>query len=162
MNRPTLSGESPQKGKFHITISQTAAARKHFRILAALKKDMMAAARTVAESEMTTLAEFRLSIVTMSDAELLAMNRAALGHDWFTDIITFEIERSKTALEAEIYLSVDRALANAKRYRQSPELELLHLVIHGILHLGGYEDKSSKGKKQMRARERLHLVRFRP
>ncbi|MFI5202445.1 MAG: rRNA maturation RNase YbeY, partial [Candidatus Kapaibacterium sp.] len=76
--------------------------------------------------------------------------------------ITFEIERSKVALEAEIYLSVDRARANARRYRQPPELEILHLVIHGVLHLAGYDDKSTKGKKQMRERERWYLVRFRP
>lgn len=147
--------------KFQFILFQTSEARKRFRIMAVLKNEIAAAARKVAEAEMPKLTEFTLSLVTMSDAELLAMNRSALGHDWFTDIITFEIERTGTALEAEIYLSVDRALANARRFRQPLEVEILHLVIHGILHLAGYDDKSTNGKKQMRARERWYLVRFR-
>lgn len=147
--------------KFQFTLSQTSEARKRYRIAASLKNEIAAAARNVAETEMPKLTEFTLSLVTMSDTELLAMNRSALGHDWFTDIITFEIERRGTALEAEIYLSVDRALANARRYRQPLEVEIFHLVIHGVLHLAEYEDKSPTGKKQMRARERWYLVRFR-
>ncbi len=122
---------------------------------------MIAIAKNVTETEMPELAEFSLALVTMSDAELLALNRSALAHDWFTDIITFEIERSDALLEAEIYLSVDRAMASARRFRQTVELEMLHLVIHGVLHLAGYDDKSREGKKQMRARERWYLVRFR-
>ncbi|HET6400599.1 MAG TPA: rRNA maturation RNase YbeY [Candidatus Kapabacteria bacterium] len=148
--------------KFQFTLSQTSAARKRYRIVAGREKEMSDVARCVVETEMPKLTEFTLSLVTMSDAELLAMNQSALGHDWFTDIITFEIERTETALEAEIYLSVDRALANARRYRQAKDVEMLHLVIHGLLHLAGYDDKSTKGKKQMRARERWYLVRIRP
>jgi probable rRNA maturation factor len=147
--------------KFHCIFSQTAAARKRFRIAADLKNEIKVVARNVVEVEMPKLTEFTLSVITMSDVELLTMNQEALGHDWFTDIITFEIERTGTALEAEIYLSVDRAFANARRFRQPLEVEILHLVIHGILHLAGYDDKSIKGKKQMRARERWYLVRFR-
>jgi probable rRNA maturation factor len=148
--------------KFQFTFSQTSEARKRFRIVASLKKEIAEAARTVAEAEMPRLTEFTLSLVAMSDEELLAMNRSALGHDWYTDILTFEIDRTGTALEVEIYLSVDRALANAQRYRQTLELEILHLAIHGMLHLAGYDDKSIKDKKQMRVRERLYLVRLHP
>ncbi len=123
---------------------------------------MLRAARQIAEAEMSDLSEFRLSIISMSDAELLEINRASLGHDWLTDVITFEIERAPGALEAELYLSAERAIENAERYEEPADLELLHLVIHGVLHLAGYEDKSRNGLKRMRQRERSYLVQFRP
>ena len=147
--------------KFRFSLSQTAAARRIFRISAPLKKEMQLAAKTVIQAEIKDIRDVQLSIIAMSDEELLELNKSALGHDWYTDIITFEIERTKTALEGEIYLSVERALANAKRFRQAGDLELLHLVIHGVLHIAGYSDKSPKAKKQMRKIERLYLVRYR-
>ena len=98
----------------------------------------------------------------MSDAELLELNRSALGHDWLTDVITFELERTEKNLEAEIYVSVERAKENAKKYSESLELEFIHLIIHGVLHLTGYDDKSKLGKKRMRTREGYYLARFRP
>ena len=121
---------------------------------------MERAADLVAEKEMPEIEYFELSIVAMSDVELLELNRISLDHDYLTDIITFEIERTKTSIEAEIYLSVERANENAKAYRQSIEKELLHLVIHGVLHLAGYTDKRAGKRKQMRKIERLYLVQF--
>ncbi len=94
----------------------------------------------------------------MSDEELLEINRASLKHDYLTDVITFEIERNDESLESEIYISVERALENAKRFKRTADLEIIHLVIHGVLHLAGYTDKTPAGRKQMRTRERWYLA----
>jgi rRNA maturation RNase YbeY len=118
------------------------------------------AARFVSETELPALSHVSISVVLLSDEELLEMNRSSLGHDWYTDIITFEIERSTDALEAELYLSVDRARENAGRAGVSLERELIHLVIHGVLHLAGYEDKAASAKNQMRACERFYLAKL--
>jgi probable rRNA maturation factor len=116
--------------------------------------------------EIPTLKEFNLGIVMMSDEELLALNQSALGHDYYTDILTFEIERTKEKsgnpekLEAELYFSVDRARENAKKARVSLEMELVHLAIHGVLHLAGYDDHEELSKKRMVNRERFFLGQY--
>jgi probable rRNA maturation factor len=119
---------------------------------------MKRVAQLVADTEMPDVQSFDLSLVAMADDELLEINRASLGHDWLTDVITFELERTPDAIEAEVYISVERALENARRYRTTLEPELLRLVIHAVLHLAGYGDKSVKDRKQMRNRERWYLV----
>jgi probable rRNA maturation factor len=101
-----------------------------------------------------------LHVILLTDSELLAINRASLGHDWLTDIITFEIECTVQTIEAEIYISVDRARENARRFRVPLMQELEHLIIHGMLHLAGMTDKTALEKKQMRARERLFLAKL--
>ncbi len=121
---------------------------------------MRRAAGLVAQTELPDVSELLLSVILMSDDELLEINQSSLGHDFYTDIITFEIERSADALEAELYISVDRARENAKRASVSMEHEMAHLVIHGVLHLTGYDDKAPKAKNQMRARERFYLAQF--
>ena len=127
-----------------------------------MKSSLKRAAKLVLETDLSYLDELQLSIVVMSDDELLSINRTSLGHDFYTDIITFEIDRSETALEAELYISIDRATENAKKLRIPIEKELVHLVIHGVLHLAGYEDKPQTKKKQMQTRERWYLAKFRP
>ncbi len=123
---------------------------------------MREAAARVASTELPELKEFTLLVVAMSDDELLELNQTSLGHNWLTDVITFEIERSNESLEAEIYISVDRAKENAQRFKQDFELELVHLVVHGVLHLAGYDDKNEAKKKRMRIRERWYLAELRP
>jgi probable rRNA maturation factor len=148
--------------KISVIQVQTAAAKKSLRFSAGLKLQLKAAAKLVFETDLSYLEEFHLSIVVLSDDELLAINRTSLNHDYYTDIITFEIERSETALEAELYISVDRAKENAKKYRANIEEELIRLVVHGVLHLAGYSDKTSSSKNQMRRRERWYLTQIRP
>jgi probable rRNA maturation factor len=99
----------------------------------------------------------KLGIVLMSDEELLEMNLKVMKHDFYTDILTFEIERKKAVLEAELYFSLDRASENALRYKVTLRNELARLAIHGMLHLAGYDDKKSAGKKRMREKERFFL-----
>jgi probable rRNA maturation factor len=146
--------------KLAFRLTQTARARKTTKISAPLRSLMKEAARLVAMTEIPELSAYDLSVVTMSDDELLDINRSALGHDYYTDILTFEIERTATRLEAELYFSVERAKENAKRYKASIEEELIHLVIHGTLHLAGYDDGNKLDKKRMKIRERFFLAQF--
>ena len=120
---------------------------------------MKQAAKHVSNTELPET-RLDLSVIAMSDEELLEINRASLGHDYLTDVITFEIDRTEGLLESEIYISVERALENAGRFKRTPEMEIVHLVIHGVLHLAGYTDKTPSGRKQMRARERWYLAAF--
>jgi rRNA maturation RNase YbeY len=120
---------------------------------------MKRAARSVLDHE-SLAQQLDLSVVLMSDEELLELNNSSLGHDWYTDIITFEIERTVDALEAELYLSVDRAAENARKAKVTTEHELVHLVIHGLLHLAGYGDHEASAKKLMKRRERFYLAQL--
>ncbi len=142
------------------TLSQSKAANRTYRTDKTYKTQLKNAARLVAVTELPQLQELELSVVFLSDSELLAINRTSLGHDWLTDIITFELERTPTTLEAEIYISIDRARENAKQFRATLKEELKHLVIHGLLHLAGMKDKTAAQKKQMRARERWYLAKL--
>lgn len=121
---------------------------------------MKLAAKAVAESDLADIQSFDLSVVLMSDEELLQLNISSLGHDWYTDIITFEIDRTVDSLEAELYLSVDRAKENARKAKVTMDRELVHLVIHGALHLAGYDDHNAQAKKLMKQRERFYLARL--
>jgi probable rRNA maturation factor len=102
----------------------------------------------------------KFSIVFQTDKELLELNKKSLGHNFYTDIITFEIERDSKSLEAEIYISLDRAKENALRYKTTLRNELARLVIHGMLHLAGYDDKTSAGKREMRKKEKEFLEKI--
>ena len=142
-------------------ITQTSSARKVFAVSSELRAKLKQAAKLVANTELPDIQTFNLSVIAMSDDELLEINRNSLKHDYLTDVITFEIERTEASLESEIYISVERATANAKRFKRTVELEIIHLIIHGTLHLAGYTDKTPSGRKQMRNRERWYLATFR-
>jgi probable rRNA maturation factor len=144
--------------KFSLT--QTASARKIFSISSELRAKLKQTAALVAETELPGI-RLDLSVIAMSDEELLEINRASLKHDYLTDVITFEIERTERSLESEIYISVERALENAERFKRAADLEIIHLIIHAVLHLAGYTDKTASGRKQMRTRERYYLATFR-
>jgi len=148
--------------RLQFSVTSTSAAKKSQKISSALKSQFKRAAKLVFQTDIPDLHKFYLSVIALSDDELLAINRTSLDHDYYTDIITFEIERDDISLEAEIYISIDRARENAKKYRVSTEEELIRLVVHGALHLAGYSDKTSSSKNQMRRRERWYLTRIRP
>ena len=115
------------------------------------------AAHAVLKKELPTVKFLKLTIVFQTDEELLDLNKQALGHDFYTDILTFEIERDANSLEVEIYISLDRAQENALRYKTTLRNELARLAIHGMLHLARYEDKTPAGKKEMRKKEKEFL-----
>lgn len=92
-----------------------------------------------------------ISIIFCDDLYLLDMNKRYLGHDYYTDIITFPLAEDK--MEGELYISIDRIMDNAKRFQQDIEQEKLRVMIHGILHLIGFKDKTKAEQKQMRKLE---------
>ncbi|MCL5268355.1 MAG: rRNA maturation RNase YbeY [Bacteroidetes bacterium] len=100
-----------------------------------------------------------ISLVLVDDDYLLNLNVKFLNHQYRTDVISFDLSGSDT-IEGEVYVSVDRAAVQAKRYKVPLEREVLRLLIHGVLHLTGWEDKTRSEKLRMRKRENELIERF--
>jgi rRNA maturation RNase YbeY len=87
------------------------------------------------------------------------MNRTYLRHDYATDVISFPLGEGD-AVEGELYVNLDRARVQARRYGVSPTRELMRLVIHGTLHLVGFDDGREEERERMRMREDQYLARL--
>ena len=85
--------------------------------------------------------------------EIVLINRKYLKHDYSTDIITFNYSEEKNLIDGEIFISVNDALENANIFKVSAKEEIFRLVIHGILHLLGYDDLKKKDKNIMKRLE---------
>jgi rRNA maturation RNase YbeY len=94
-----------------------------------------------------------LTYVLCSDQYLLELNQAHLKHDYFTDILSFDLSTSAKSLLGEVYISVDRVRDNAKRYQRSVTEEMHRVIFHGALHLAGYKDNTNSSQRSMRAAE---------
>ncbi len=92
----------------------------------------------------------------LSDIELLRINQKFLNHDTFTDIITFDYSE-REVISGELLISYDRILENAQKYNAPISKELHRVLIHGILHLCGYSDRSAEEKTQMTEKEDYYL-----
>lgn len=101
----------------------------------------------------------RADYIFCSDEYLLSINQAYLKHDYYTDIITFDLSESE-AIKSEIYISADRVKDNATLLNQPIQTELLRVIFHGALHLCGYRDKSENEKKMMRQKENEYIELF--
>lgn len=97
-----------------------------------------------------------VSYVFCSDDYLLKINQDHLNHDTYTDIITFDYTENGI-ISSEIYISVDRVKENAKGLGVAMLDEMHRVIIHGVLHLCGYKDKSDKQAAEMRAKEDYYL-----
>lgn len=100
-----------------------------------------------------------ISIVLCSDRALLDVNRKFLGHDYFTDIITFDYS-SGGVLSGDLMISVDTVADNAASLNTGFTDELHRVIIHGVLHLCGHGDKSEEEQKEMRSSEDKYLERL--
>lgn len=98
-----------------------------------------------------------LNFIFCSDRFLLQLNKQYLHHNTYTDIITFDNANSQKQIEGDIYISIERVLENAKRFKVSSVDELDRVLIHGVLHLVGYKDKKPREKAQMRKKEEACL-----
>lgn len=98
--------------------------------------------------------------VFCSDVYLLEINKQFLQHDTYTDIVTFEMGEDPAVTEGEIYISVDRVLDNAEKFKVSISQELHRVIFHGALHLCGFKDKSKKDSALMRSKEDEYLVKY--
>jgi probable rRNA maturation factor len=101
-----------------------------------------------------------LTYIFCSDEYLLQINKASLQHDYYTDIITFDLSDSPHQIRGEIYISTDRVRDNAATLGVSIKEELHRVIFHGALHLCGYKDKTPKHAKEMRAAEDKCLQRY--
>ncbi len=101
-----------------------------------------------------------LQFIFCPDDFLLTINREYLRHDFFTDIITFDLADKGQPVNAEIYVSVERVRENAAEYRSSFKKELHRVIFHGILHLCGYKDNKPKEIKLMRQMEEKWLALY--
>lgn len=99
-----------------------------------------------------------LGIIFCSDEALLEMNRRHLGHDYYTDIITFDYNDAPSPyLHGELYISVDTVARNAAEYDVTADEEMRRVIIHGVLHLLGYNDMFHVEQLAMRAKEDHYL-----
>jgi probable rRNA maturation factor len=101
----------------------------------------------------------RLDYIFCSDEYLLVINRSHLQHDYYTDIITFDLSEG-VEIVGEVYISVDRVKENASQHSSSFQLELLRVMFHGVLHLVGYRDKKKSEITLMREKEDYYLRLF--
>lgn len=98
-----------------------------------------------------------ISIIVVSNPEILEINKEFLDHDYFTDVIAFNLEEENEPVEGEIYVSNDEAKIQAENFGATHEHELLRYVAHGTLHTFGYEDFNSDLKKEMHEKENFYL-----
>ena len=101
-----------------------------------------------------------INYVFCSDEYLHKINIAYLGHDTYTDIITFDQSDSSEEISGDIFVSIERVIENAKQNKTGFEEELRRVIAHGILHLMGYKDKSSQDVEQMRKKENNALQKY--
>lgn len=101
-----------------------------------------------------------LNFVFCTDSYLLELNQKYLKHNSLTDVIAFDFSESKKTIEGDVYISVDRVKENAKKYSPSFKKELLRVLLHGVLHLIGYKDKTKEQKKIMASKENVFVSVF--
>lgn len=101
-----------------------------------------------------------INFVFVDDECLLKVNQQYLKHDYYTDVITFDWTEKGEAVSGDIYLSVDRIKENAEKENVPFISELRRVMIHGILHLAGYKDKTKSDKSEMTKAENRYLTLF--
>ncbi|SOD95813.1 rRNA maturation RNase YbeY [Spirosoma fluviale] len=94
-----------------------------------------------------------LNYMFCSDEHVLQVNRDYLQHDYYTDIITFDMSEEEGKIEGDIFISVERVVDNASKLAVPAEQEMRRILAHGLLHLCGYGDKTDEEAAQMRLKE---------
>ncbi|MDO4585871.1 MAG: rRNA maturation RNase YbeY [Planctomycetia bacterium] len=100
-----------------------------------------------------------LEVAIVDDPTIHKLNVEFLGHDYATDVLSFEMDADsqKKFLEGNVIVSAETALNRASEFDQTPEMELLLYIIHGTLHLLGYDDHSEEDAPLMRQKETEYL-----
>lgn len=121
--------------------------KKNFPSRNAIKKAIVSTAKSFGQK----IGE--LTYVFVSDEELLEMNRNHLNHNYFTDIITFDLGVEGQPVEGDVYISVDRVVENGEKIGTGIEDEFTRVIGHGLLHLLGFQDKLPTEIQKMREAE---------
>ncbi len=100
-----------------------------------------------------------INYIFCSDERELEVNRQFLGHDYYTDVITFDYS-TPTTLNGDIFISLDTVRSNAEMVSTTFDHELLRILIHGVLHLTGQGDKTPETKAQMTQKEEAALAKW--
>lgn len=98
-----------------------------------------------------------LQINIVDSEQVLDLNKKYLNHDYNTDIITFDYSENLNHLDGEIFISFQDAVKNAKKYKVKTKEEIIRLIVHGILHLSGYDDQKPADKRKMKTKENYLL-----
>ena len=101
-----------------------------------------------------------INYIFCSDKAILGINKKYLNHDFYTDVITFDLSPDNKAISAEVYIGIERIRDNAKQLGFSIKAELHRVLFHAALHLCGYNDKNKKDKEHMRKKEDELLTRY--
>ena len=117
----------------------------------------LAAERVLADAGVS---DGELSIALVDDAVIQDLNRRYLDHDGPTDVLSFLLERDGQRLEGEVVVSAETAARSAQGFGWSADDELLLYVIHGVLHLVGFDDQDPQSLAEMRDREAYYLRQF--
>jgi probable rRNA maturation factor len=101
-----------------------------------------------------------ITFIFTSDSYILDLNRHYLKHNYFTDVITFDYSLNNI-VEGDIFISVETVYNNSIRFKTSFDEEMLRVIIHGVLHLLGVNDKTKYEKAEMRINEKFALSKYR-
>lgn len=114
--------------------------------------------KSIIESEGFELNQ--INYIFCSDEYLLSVNQQYLNHDFYTDIITFDNSDEEQTIEGDIFISIDRIKENAEQLSKVFNEELLRVLVHGVLHLVGYDDHEHKDELLMREKEDFYISLF--
>jgi len=98
-----------------------------------------------------------LSVIFVRDKVMRTLNGTFLGHWYVTDVLSFPLSEDRRSLDGEVYVNLDQAERQARTYRVTRLKERSRLIIHGILHLTGYDDSTPVKRNRMRKREDYYL-----
>jgi probable rRNA maturation factor len=99
----------------------------------------------------------RTDVILTNDQKVYEINSEFLGHDYYTDIITFNYNKGKL-ISGEVYISVDRVRNNAEKFSVPFKTEIRRVIFHGFLHLCGYDDSTAEQKRKMSEMEEMYLA----
>jgi probable rRNA maturation factor len=145
----------PRCPRWEITTALTPAARRAGRVNRRSLRQLVR--HTLTSEDAPSIA---VSVTLVDDREIRALNARHLGHDRVTDVISFEMPPpgpGDAPAAGDVYVSLDRAIAQAAARRRRVEDELRLLVVHGVLHSLGHDDVAAPARRRMRARERAAL-----
>jgi len=101
-----------------------------------------------------------INYIFCNDKTILEINKRYLNHDFYTDVITFNLSPNNNNITAEVYVSIERVRDNAKKLGVSIKSELHRVLFHAALHLCGYNDKKKKDTEIMRTKEDILLIKY--